>query len=270
MISPLRALRDECLEKWEKEISVMTPEEWRLKKIYSPIVIFDEAHLNFYWGDTFRQSMWEVFYEVSCNSELVIFLTATLTEGMLEEIGLMDHFQQKLWINCGNQQLKNVPARYVKAPSKSYLLNLLEQDEFSAGCTLVFCAFRQEVAAVAVKLEARGKRVLTCVGGEASEFSRRLAVAQEPQFIVATTVLSHGVNLPSIARIIFLYEVCNKDFWIQMVARGGRRGEEYEVLALEKPHGLKWNPVSNFLRVLWISLKINLRRELEPKWFLKD
>ena len=43
VISPLRALADECRSKWEESVFVMTPEEWMSKKVYSEIVIFDEA-----------------------------------------------------------------------------------------------------------------------------------------------------------------------------------------------------------------------------------
>ena len=47
VISPLRALADECREKWGDSIQVMTPEEWLGKKTFSETVIFDEFHLFF-------------------------------------------------------------------------------------------------------------------------------------------------------------------------------------------------------------------------------
>src|SRR5689334_4916886 len=74
VIAPLRALRDECAVKWGEKIIVMTPEEWLLKKITAEIVIFDEFHLHFYWGDAFRPNMWEVFYELSHMASLTILL----------------------------------------------------------------------------------------------------------------------------------------------------------------------------------------------------
>src|SRR5688500_950176 len=82
VISPLRALADECQRKWDSKVIVMTPEEWMIKRTVSSIAIFDEAHLLFYWGDTFRQTLWEVFYEISSSATQVIFLTATLAEWM--------------------------------------------------------------------------------------------------------------------------------------------------------------------------------------------
>ena len=55
---------------------------------------------------------------------------------------------------------------------------------------------------------------------------------EELDFIIATSVVSHGVNLPSIGRVIFLYRVQNTAHYIQMLGRGGRRGEsvQYHVL----------------------------------------
>ncbi len=120
VISPLRALREECRQSWGEEILVMTPEEWRGNKVKKEVVIFDEAHLNFYWGDTFRPCLWETFYEVSLTCELVIFLTATMDQRMIEDVKLMDHFEEKIWIDCGNRCLKYVPSRYTKLPSNIF------------------------------------------------------------------------------------------------------------------------------------------------------
>lgn len=45
VISPLRALADECRKNWNEKIMVMTPEEWMKKKPFARVVIFDEFHL---------------------------------------------------------------------------------------------------------------------------------------------------------------------------------------------------------------------------------
>jgi len=52
------------------------------------------------------------------------------------------------------------------------------------------------------------------------------------------------------------------DFWIQMVARGGRRGEDFEVFSLESPVEINWSPLKNYFHVLLIGIKQNLR--LDP------
>jgi len=118
VICPLRALANECMSKWGASCVVMTPEEWLKKGKTSRVVILDEFHLYYYWGDTFRPQMWEAFYEIVQHAELVILLTATLTKEMLEEIKKFHcHFDRMTWVDHGNQQLKNKPIRYYKAYS---------------------------------------------------------------------------------------------------------------------------------------------------------
>lgn len=272
VISPLRALANECLLKWQSNCVVMTPEEWMNKGRSNKVVILDEFHLFFYWGDTFRPKMWEAFYQMVDEAELVILLTATLTEEMLQEIRHFKcHFQTMIWVDHGNQKLKNTPHVYLKAPSTKWIEDKILLKEKVIGTTLVFCAYRSEVFAWEAKLKQQGRRVWTCVGGEAALFSLKVKSEKPPEFIIATTVLSHGVNLPQISRIFFLYQVKNLDFWVQMVARGGRRGEKYEVYALENPHGIKWNWLFNYLAILRLSLKMRwqqLLNEIE-EWFLK-
>lgn len=273
-ISPLRALANECLAKWGKSCLVMTPEEWLRKGRSARVVILDEFHLYFYWGNSFRPKMWEAFYELVQETELVIFMTATLTDEMKEEIKTFScHFDQMTWVDHGNQRLKNRPHQYYKASSaswiESYLLN--HSPASSLGVNLVFCAYRSEVMKWEKLLKQQGFSVWTCVGGEASAFSLKVQTDGPPQFIVATTVLSHGVNLPNISRIFFLYQVKNLDFWIQMVARGGRKGESFEVFALENPVGIKWSKLFNSLAIARLSLKMKLHlimKQIE-EWFLK-
>ncbi len=272
IISPLRALANECRLRWGEQVLVMTPEEWMKKKRFAPTVIFDEFHLFFYWGDTFRPLMWEVFYELAAHSSLCILLTATLNTDIEQSIKYYgSQFDEMMWFNQGNQKLKFPPASYLKAPSKYWLYEKMLLQKKSASTSLVFCAFREEVCQMQIKLEKAGYSVWSCVGGESSQFSKKMQESSSPDFIVATTVLSHGVNLPKISNIYFLYEVKNKDFWIQMVARGGRKGEAYKVFALEKPYELKWFPMVNFLAILGLSLKIkwaHLTRQMD-QWFLR-
>ena len=272
-ISPLRALANECLAKWGESCVVMTPEEWLNKGKSARVVILDEFHLYFYWGNSFRPKMWEAFFELVQEAELVIFMTATLTKEMKEEIKTFScQFDQITWIDHGNQILKNKPYHYYKAGSvrwiEDYLLNC---SCLSPGVNLIFCAYRKEVIKWENLLKEQGFSVWTCVGGEASAFSLKVQRESPPQFIVATTVLSHGVNLPNISRIFFLYEVRNLDFWIQMVARGGRKGERFEVFALENPVGIKWSKIFNSLAIARLSLKMKLHQLMKQieEWFLK-
>lgn len=271
VISPLRALANECKAKWNDSISVMTPEEYLLKQEAFDVVIFDEIHLLFYWGDSFRDRMWQAFYEISLNAQFIIGLTATFSDPMQEEIKKFQlHFEEIHWANFGNQSLKYLPNRYFKIPSKNLMSELIENA--NSGVKLVFCAYRNEVFDLSLKLESLGFKVWSCVGGEAHRMQEFLKSGDLPDYIVSTTVLSHGVNLPEIKEIYFLYPTKNVDFWVQMVARGGRRGQSYKVYALENPFGIPWNPFTNFLQVLLLRLKVcfNLGKRQIYLWFLKD
>jgi superfamily II DNA helicase RecQ len=256
VISPLRALADECRAKWQENITVMTPEEWLGKKVFPEIVIFDEFHLFFYWGDSFRPLMWEMFFEISLKTQTTFLLTATLSLAMREEVaGFATQFDSVTWHDHGNQILKFRPARYLKVPSRQWLLKHIKNTHKNKEVKLIFCKYRQEVFRLEEELTKDGFSCISCVGGESKFMAQKLEKNPRPDFIIATTVLSHGVNLPDIKSIFFLYEVQNLDFWIQMVARGGRRGESYEVYALEEPRDLKWNRVQNFFVILWLSFK---------------
>jgi len=258
VVSPLRALADECRLKWGDDIPVVTPEEWLGKKTYAEIIIFDEFHLFFYWGDSFRPLMWEMFFSVTQKSSFTFLLTATLNEKMKSEIMLFHtQFDSIYWVNNGNQRLMYKPFRYVKAPSRKWIQNQFESEEINKDVKLIFCQYREEVFALEKKLTDQGYSCVSCVGGESKFMNKRLAECPRPDFIISTTVLSHGVNLPMIKKIYFTYKVINVDFWIQMVARGGRRGDQYQVFALEEPFELKWNRFRNFILVLYFTLLQN-------------
>ncbi len=272
-ISPLRALAEECKLRSKTNYLIMTPEEWLKKRPQAQVVVIDEFHLFFYWGDSFRHLMWEAFYELVSDADLVILLTATLSSEMKNEISLFEsQFKNIWWIDQGNQKLKYCPQKYYKIPSLSLMEDLIFSIPPKRGRTsLIFCCYRREVSMWEKKLKSCGYHVLSCVGGEAREFSEKLRLSPHPDFIIATSVLSHGVNLPGLGKIFFTYQVKDQNFWIQMVARGGRKGDSYEVYSLEKPFGLKWNIFFNFLAIQKLSLKIKwlkLYKQIE-EWFLK-
>ena len=259
MISPLRALANECTTNNGSTTDFMTPEEWLVKKTQRKVVIIDEFHLFFYWGDTFRPKMWEAFYEMAETAELIIGLTATLSENMRTELTKFScHFDEMIWIDRGNQKLKYLPVRYIKASSKEWILNEIRCSKKNESVKLIFCEFRHEVYQLEKELSESGFKCVGCVGGEAGSMGEKLKQIPHPDFIISTTVLSHGVNLPDIRKIFFTYSLKNLDFWIQMVARGGRRGETYEVFALEKPYNIKYSGLKNFFILLLLTLRQKL------------
>ncbi len=255
LVTPLRALANECRLKWDTAIRVVTPEEYLLRPSRADVVIFDEFHLYVYWGDSFRERMWEAFYGASDTARVCILLTATVSP---ELVGLVRsfavHFDQLLWVDHGNRQLKFPPRTYLKAPSRKWVIADIMRQEKSTGVRIVFCRYREEVLALGKQLSGAGFRCLTCLGGEAGALGGKLIETPTPDYIVCTTVLSHGVNLPEISRVYLLYPTGNCDFWIQMIARGGRCGSDYTVIGLELPHSISWSPIRNFLAVLRESL----------------
>ncbi len=272
VISPLRALANECLNNWGEACVVMTPEEWMRKPKDSSVVVIDEFHLFFYWGDTFRPVMWEAFYEIVQKAEVVILLTATLDAGMQEVIKNFDsQFHHIQWWDFGNQRLRFVPTEYIVIKNEEWMKNLILHFKWGGGVHLIFCHYRSQVRSWQSLLEQKGYRVWSCVGGEANVFSEMMGCEEAPDFIIATSVLSHGVNLPQIKIIFLFYAIEDLNFWIQMVARGGRKGESFTVYALEKPYGLKWSPWNNLLAHLRLSLKmrVHLLTEQIQEWFLK-
>jgi len=268
VISPLRALRNELLDKWGEAIQVMTPEEWLIKEEVFEVVIFDEIHLFFYWGDEFRERMWDCFYGLSSEAHLIIGLTATFPDWM--QLELTKFFSSYFWINFGNQELKYLPTSYLEVPSRDFIESVVFISEKGSQTSLIFCQYREEVLSWEKKLLAHGFSVVICLGGEASKMKERLQLTPTPHFIVATTVLSHGVNLPTISKVFFTYEVLEKDFWIQMVARGGRRGERFDVISLKNSHQKPRSKILNHLAIFILSLKIELYHLVEQKCFLKD
>lgn len=273
VLAPLKALVEECRLGWGENALVMTPEEWAMTKPNREVVIIDEFHLNFYWGDTFRATMWETFYEVSGNCRLMILMTATLNESMRQEISFYTTtFDSIYWADFGNQRLKYFPKKIILAPSSAWLNRLVLTLPPEKKVNLIFCEYRSEVTEWKKCLEEKGYQVWSCVGGEASTFAKKVQTGGSPQFIVATTVLSHGVNLPRVHRIWFTYKVSNLDFWIQMAARGGRRGEDFDIYCLDNPGGIYIPFLNNLLAILRLSFRMKRHELLEhiQAWFLKD
>ena len=269
VISPLRALALELNEKWQGRIMVKTPEAFLLKPEEAEVVIFDEWHLFFYWGETFREKMWEAFYDLAESSLLCIGLTATLNEEIKQKMSEWTHFDQLLWVNHGNQKLKYGPDRLIKLYSSAFHQSLV-LEQIPVKTQVIFCEFRDDVELWVKKLRAQGWWALGCVGGETVRFVEELR-KRKPHFIVATTCLSHGVNLPVIDTVHFLYKVDNLDFWIQMLARGGRDGSAFSVYTSHLPKNVKVNFWTNLGRnlklkswLIWQELITGL-----DEWFLK-
>jgi superfamily II DNA or RNA helicase len=285
-VSPLRALANEFNDKissqfhsllienfksWEKfsgqeQVIILTPELLlgqlhRLNRIDRPILfILDEFHLYSYWGTTFRECMWEGLIEIALTEKPVLAMTATY--GQREEDFFINQLRNQMElivkIDQGNQRLLYPPSeiRFISPNLKSKIkyFVLFELEKKKQGSVLFFVEYRALVQEYEKIFSSLGFRVLSCIGGEAAQFSLRLHQVPDPDLIIATTVLSHGVNLPKISSILFSYELKNDDFWIQMVGRGGRKGEKYNLYTFDKRNISCWSKLKSFVKLKWILI----------------
>ena len=196
------------------------------------LFLFDEFHLFFYWGDSFRPRMNEVLLDILSFCPPCLFLSATMNETLIQRSKdiLEYNFEDIYQVDFGNQELKNIP-NYIYYYPQFYRSWIFDEIEYSKikGVKLVFCKYRNQVKDLANYFEEKGLKVLSCVGGEAKEFILKLQTMKKIDLIIATSVVSHGVNLPNISGVYFVYKVENLDFYLQMVGRGGRDGSSFEL-----------------------------------------
>ncbi len=252
----IRSLSDYQTLQWShSHLIVTTPEtlvtEFFVEKEY--VFILDELHLFFYWGDSFRYKMQESYFDILSTSCALILLTATLEQSLKERLvrELEVNYRFFYHMNIGNHQLKNLPSKIYFYPKK--LKRWLKDDFFiksHQGTTLIFCRYRNEVREIVSQLRKRDYSVLGCVGGEALDFTQELQRQQFVDYIVATSVISHGVNLPEIRVIYMTFKVENYDFYLQMVGRGGRSGGKFDLHTFNHEY-FKWEDLLfGFLRTL--------------------
>lgn len=228
------------------------------------LYIFDEFHLFYYWGDDFRPLLKERLMNCANYSCQILGLTATMDESLIdlckaEFLIAIDHFYI---LNLGNQVLLNKPkdiynfSKLNKSIFNRFLLREIHSRNHK-GTILVFCRFRGEVFQWLDFCNRQKIDALGCVGGKVDLFLESLSQNSRPRVIFSTSALSHGVNLPTITKVFLSYPINNRDFWIQMVGRGGRDGSNYEVYEMEKSSLSFWNLYQSmiiWLRDLFLSL----------------
>lgn len=225
------------------------------------LVVMDEFHLFYYWGTTFRPVLFESFMGVAASASHVLALSATFGNDMrdafckdISATTLDCHI-----INLGNQRLKNNPKIISHYNNWGPWPKLLRYRFISSvkrrkGTILFFCKYRAEVDFWVSYLKKKKIYALGCKGGEVQDFITKIDYDNPPDCIIATSTLSHGVNLPQIREIFIGYKTNNKDFWIQIVGRGGRRGESFRVHTLDPFNVTKLK----FIKSTLISLLFNI------------
>ena len=299
-VSPLRALANEFYERLKKDkfegcsliqnysevkplfrqfvlarkaILIVTPElissmisnELEGSLIGETLIVLDEFHLFFYWGLDFRPVMWEVFMEATNSGYPLLALSATFDQSLINffrsNFKNFLNFEKIIFINLGNQCLKNKPKKIILFPPKKFPFskNMLKRRLIRTlrlkgkGILLVFCYRRMEVDALVRELSELGFKALGCKGGEVGAFLEQFTRVKEVDCICTTSALSHGVNLGTVRGVFFTYPVKNKDLWFQMVGRGGRRGEDFEFFGFNSFLG-KQNSFVYFVRAILMDL----------------
>lgn len=272
-ISPLRALAEEVKRQNEK-VWVVLPEEllqvdWEGLQKAQPnlVVIWDEIHLVEKWGESFRHAFLEAWYGYCLSGLAGVGFTATLlpeTLNFLTET-LAQNFTHIIMGDAGNFQYKNKPKATLGGPV-SWIKELITDD--IEGMSLIFCQHRDAVDEWVENLQHKGLVAWGCKGGETAQFQNRLQSSALPQVIVSTSCLSHGINLPQLARVILLDE-CAPDWMVhQMRTRAGRRGDAFEVWMSWKLQGLKNSErVVAFLRLLIRVMMNRLELFIKANWY---
>ena len=237
-----RAKDFEYLSEMDFQLVVSTPECLKADVIEAlaqdHVFILDESHLIKLWGETFRPKLVDFLELMQTYAPPTLLLSATMAKDNLAymEAKLRYHYKDIYHIDLGNLSLKNIPSKVYVYPSQKK--NWLIADiiaSIDGEVSLIFCQYRKEVKKLDAYFRSLGLRVLSCVGGEAQKFIQELNTSEKPDIIISTSVLGHGVNLPSVKRVYFLYRVKGVEFYLQMLGRGGRNGSSFFL------HTMNWN-----------------------------
>lgn len=237
---------EEDFLKAKKSMLVLTAERLSEKIIEksseeSTLLIFDEFHLFYYWGHSFRPLLFDKLMSAANHGSQMMGLTATMDSDLLKTwrndfTVAVDHLYL---LNLGNQKLLNKPSKIFNFSmlSKGVFYRAFFREVFNNDnpkTILFFCRFRKDVEMWLEFSKRRKLSAIGCVGGAVEKFIEDLEENPGPKCIFSTSALSHGVNLPTISHVFIDHAVENKDFWIQMVGRGGRDGSSFTVYEQEK------------------------------------
>jgi ATP-dependent DNA helicase RecQ len=289
-VSPLRALAEEFLKSFEKNpnvlimrkrsegeifdkflkkkkgILILTPELFKERYFLelsnlddNHLLVLDEFHLFYTWGLDFRPILMEVLMGLAATPLPMLGLSATIgdTNKIYQDFTL--NFEHCFLINLGNQTLMRPPVNVFWFLSKKVFNRrfLFELGRKKEGVFLYFCQYREEVDKWVNYCKKKGIKALGCKGGQVAQFVLELENVENLSCIFSTTALSHGVNLPSIRKVFIGYRVWDKDFWIQMTGRGGRRGESFELYHFDGYLGSKWNYLPSLLLDIALIFMLN-------------
>ena len=237
-------LRPEDFLRKRKTLLVATAETldeklWDAFEKNRPLFVVDELHLFYSWGADFRPLLWETLMRIANTNLSLLGLSATVNRDIFRQcrIDFTLGMEEAYCIDCGNQQFLHPPEEIIftgRGGPRTFRLIIGQcLAKEAKECYLIFCQYRHEVKNLVALLKRQGIGAIGCVGGEVAQFQEAMK-QQDPEVIVATSCLSHGVNLPEFQKVFIAYPVSSYDMWLQMAARGGRRGEGYRLYQCNK------------------------------------
>lgn len=293
-VSPLRALALEVHERFKKNKEVFYLEgqgEWReIQKDYArakkpflvttpeclheefyaylesleekPLVVVDELHLFYIWGESFRPQLFESLMSLALTKCPLLGLSATMSSELITQWKFdfslsVDHL---FLLNLGNQTLLYPPelkhfyfSFFPQMFRRRFIYELLQNENETF---LYFCSRRNEVDQWLDFCARRGILALGCKGGEVQGFIQALKMYPSPRVIFSTSALSHGVNLPPLSKVFIGEALGRKDFWLQMAGRGGRKGERYELFSFDEFEGSFKEKLRWFIKEFFFDFRV--------------
>jgi len=266
-LSPLTALNLEFFEKlkmknipsliWDNEregdircelissgILISTPEKVvcskKLEVIeeWAEIIIVDEFHLFLLW-ENFRPNLRECWMWLSLVDKNVLLLSGTFVwNTWIKEV------EAKLWIENADRCFKldlhadhllcsPVSEWIISAKWRIFFFMIIKilLIYFKNMKILIFFPRRNQVLRWERWCRKYHVCYLSCLGGGALKFMDQLKRVNNPSVILSTSVLSHGVNLPSRNLVVIVGNSWSQEMWKQMKSRGGRSGDKYYFLS---------------------------------------
>ncbi len=240
---------DASLDRFMKEkrgVLVITPELLSVKLMSaiendkeSYLVVMDELHLFYHWGSSFRPVMWEALIGIMSEGINLLALSATVSDDILDFLkhGVTLNYQHGFVVDLGNRQLLFPPKEiffYGHLGAKFLNRRFFFKLKKTTNTLIYFVHYRRDVEHWLDFCSRRKIDAIGCVGGEVDKFVSALSSrSRPPSCIFSTTALSHGVNLPPIEGVFIGYKVNDEDQLIQMIGRGGRKGESYNAYLMD-------------------------------------
>lgn len=234
----------------EYKIILISPERVLTEKFQeiinkSPInlIVFDEAHCLYQWGQSFRRSY---LYAATLLRKIPVpkmALTATIREDGMEKI------KQILNMNdcydfIGDKDRKNLHYNILKLNNKEEILSKLLDylQENNGNNTIIYRNNKKEVEEIYALLKKHGYKTLIYhadMNSVDKAINMNIFKNQENIIMVSTIAFGMGIDKKNIRNVINIGASSSLESYTQEVGRAGRDGLPSDVLMLYSDNDLK-------------------------------